>query len=111
VVPPRAPSFAFGVAIVVVPCGGSAVPPPRAKRTRPRREQNAARRALVCDIVWDGWRTSDGLPDLSSLSSAELEAWLRDLQEMEQQSNSRDPHLFGCMDIIRAELTARNKKA
>jgi hypothetical protein len=47
------------------------------------------------------------LPDLASLSDAELKALIDDLQHQEQEVSYRRRLLHGKIDILRAELVAR----
>jgi hypothetical protein len=47
------------------------------------------------------------LPDLASLSDAELKSLIEDLQQEEQEVSYRRRLLHGKIDILRAELVAR----
>jgi hypothetical protein len=47
------------------------------------------------------------LPDLATLSDAELKALIDDLQHQEQEVSYRRRLLHGKIDILRAELVAR----
>jgi hypothetical protein len=47
------------------------------------------------------------LPDLASLSDAELKSLIDDLQHQEQEVSYRRRLLHGKIDILRAELVAR----
>ena len=51
------------------------------------------------------------LPDLSSLSDADLKKLIDDLTEEEQEISYRRRLLHGKIDILRAELVARLQKS
>jgi hypothetical protein len=50
------------------------------------------------------------LPDLSSMSDADLKALIDDLQQQEQEVSYRRRLLHGKIDILRAELVSRLQK-
>ena len=51
------------------------------------------------------------LPDLSSLSDADLKKLIADLREEEQEISYRRRLLHGKIDILRAELVARLQRS
>jgi hypothetical protein len=52
----------------------------------------------------------EALPDLASLSDAELKQLIDDLSQEEQEISFRRRMLHGKLDILRAELQARLKE-
>ncbi len=53
----------------------------------------------------------EALPDLATISDAELKELIRDLVEEERQVSYRRRILHGKIDILRAELVARLQKS
>jgi hypothetical protein len=51
------------------------------------------------------------LPDLASLSDADLKSLIEELQNEEQEVSYRRRILHGKIDILRAELVARRQKS
>jgi hypothetical protein len=51
------------------------------------------------------------LPDLASLSDADLKSLIEELQTEEQEVSYRRRILHGKIDILRAELVARRQKS
>ena len=52
----------------------------------------------------------EALPDLTTLSDAELKALIRSLEQEEDEISYRRRLLHGKLDILRAELVARLQK-
>ena len=55
--------------------------------------------------------TVEPLPDLASLSDADLKSLIEELQKEEQEVSYRRRILHGKIDILRAELVARRQKS